>query len=190
MDAIEERIAKYSVLGKESPLWALNSDPQHTSVALAGSFLLWCQYNADWKYNDIDVWCDHDVFDRAVEILHGLVGGVIERTNRGAKVGEYHVIDLPADYTPFYTCTAFDFPVLNGFYNGRELYLYPYDTSLLSDRKLCEDRLPDTPAMRARVEKYVRRGFKQPEFMDPGEATTLGTWRFNSAYRGYFRTLR
>lgn len=164
-----QRIADNSVLGPKSPVWNMNYDPNHTSVAVAGSFLLWCRYKEAsevWKYNDIDVWCDDDdVYNQVVGMLYDLVGAeVTEVSDKQCHIGLYNVVNLGTlKYsTPHYVTMHFDMPVLNGYYNGCELYVNEISNDLLRYGGLSEDVLPNTPVQLARVQKYVERGFKRP----------------------------
>jgi len=185
------QIAENSVLGPQSPLWNLNRNPNHTSVAMAGSFLLWCRYEEakdTWRPNDIDVWCDHDVYDEAVRILTELTWQQpTEVKERTCRISIYNVVKLDQASTPFYTTTSFDLSVLNGYYNGKDLNVNLQQNELLEKGLLCEDLLPHTPEQVARVKKYVDRGFKAPLYGVTRDLVRGGGWRFNSDYRGYFR---
>lgn len=186
-----QRIADHSVLGPQSPVWALNTNPNHTSVAVAGSFLLWCRYKESkdtWKPNDIDVWCDCHVYDKVVRILcESTWQKPTEVKDRTCRVGIYNVVQLDRTSTPFYTTTSFDFPVLNGYYNGKDIFVPMCTDDLLKKGLMCDDLIPNTPEQVARVKKYVARGFKAPMYGVTVEMVRSGSWRFNSDYRAYFR---
>ena len=182
------------VLGPRSRLWDLNK--HRTSVAVAGSFLLHCRLKKGakgWSPNDVDIWCEDHVYDQAVTIVSQLTGiAPTHVTERTTRVGLYQLIKLdtsnnPKHQVPWAVTSSFDFTVLNGCYaGGRSLMNAAHQATM----RLTKGKVPDTPAFRARVAKYVARGFDEPEYLTPDELAReerQGTWYFNSDYRGHFR---
>jgi hypothetical protein len=187
-----DTIDALSVLGPHCPLWEMNKN--HANVAVAGSFLLHCRLKGvkGWSPNDVDVWCEGSVYDVVVQTIVGLTGvAAVRQTERTSRVGPYQIIRLDARdprQSPWSVCSSFDFPVLNGMYAGGHAL---QNAVHQSDMRLTKDKVPDTPEFRARVAKYVARGFREPEYMTPEElaaAQRNGQWYYNSDYRGFFRS--